>query len=333
MLKETQHNQLQCSIPCNLCGATSVGVLSLKDRKGAYLRTVICKKCGLMWNDPRPDDEKVKAFYSKGYRTEYKGIRIPKKKYVYRDAKEAVRRYHYLRDLIKKGDRLLDIGAGSGVLVYCLRKLGYEAQGIGPDENHSRYAREVLDVPVITGFAADIEDRATYDMVTLHHVLEHMPDPLGELKRIGGMLKQEGKLVIEVPNAEDISQDPGHRYHKAHLYTFNPETLVALGEKAGFVTMRKRIVPLNGNISVIFQKNDRTPLLSVDLSNNHLKITAILNKHTSAHHFSTWVPYRKALQNAIGAIGEQIAIMRFSRHTDIIDAVMADTDPLSTRVG
>ena len=36
------------------------------------------------------------------------------------------------------GDRLMDIGAGSGAFVYCLKKLGYDAQGIEPDENHLR---------------------------------------------------------------------------------------------------------------------------------------------------------------------------------------------------
>lgn len=322
MPNRTQPDGSACSIPCNLCGGVSVDVLSLKDRKGAYLRTVICKQCGLIWSDPRPEDEEVKAFYSKGYRKEYKGITIPKKKHVHRDAAEAVRRYRFFRDLVEKKDRFMDIGAGTGVFVYCLRKLGYDARGIDPDEDHSRYAREILGAPVTSGFAADIKEKEAYDMVTLHHVLEHMTDPLTELKRIRSMLKPKGKLVVEVPNAEDISQDPKNRYHKAHIYTFNPETLIALGEKAGFAATRKKVAPLNGNIMIVFQKKTDMECRPVNLTGNHLKIMRTLNRHTRFKHYASRVPYTKFIKNVVDAVKEQMAARTFSNHKDMINGVI-----------
>ncbi len=51
MPKETRTDGSKCSIPCNLRGAASVDVLALKDRKGMYPRTVICRKCSLIWSD------------------------------------------------------------------------------------------------------------------------------------------------------------------------------------------------------------------------------------------------------------------------------------------
>jgi len=295
----------------------------LKDRKGDYLRTVICKKCGLIWSDPRPAEEKIKEFYSKEYRKEYKGITKPKKKHVYRDAKEAMRRYFYFKDILNKGDSLLDIGAGNGVFVYCLRQLGFNAKGVEPDENHARYARGELHVPVTTGFAQEINDKESFNVVTLHHVLEHLADPLAELKNIWVILKNSGYLIVEVPNAEDIKQDPKNRYHKAHLYTFNPETLIALGERAGFKVFRKKIAPFNGNISIIFQKQQNTKYSSISLNDNFLKITTILNKHTNFRHFTSMVPYKKVLRNLFVAIRGQIAIKKFNRDKDIIDTVVS----------
>ena len=115
-----EQSRAECSIPCNLCGSRIVEILSLKDRKGDYLRTIICKKCGLIWSDPRPADEKIKEFYSKEYRKEYKGLTKPKKKHVYRDAKEAIKRYNYFKEILSKDDSVLDIGAGNGVFVYTL---------------------------------------------------------------------------------------------------------------------------------------------------------------------------------------------------------------------
>jgi hypothetical protein len=165
MLNQTEDNGMESYVPCNLCHSSAVYILSLKDRKGEDLRTVICKKCGLIWSDPRPHEETIREFYSNEYRQEYKGITRPKKKHLYRDAREAMKRYRFIENLLAKEVSLLDIGAGNGVFVYCLRRLGFNAEGIGPDKNHSRYAREVLDVPVKTRFAADIADKESYDIV------------------------------------------------------------------------------------------------------------------------------------------------------------------------
>lgn len=323
MENSTQQNRTDCSIPCNLCGSTSVETLSLKDRKGDYLRTVICKKCGLVWSDPRPAEDKIKEFYSKDYRKEYKGITKPKNKHVYRDAKEAMKRYGFFKDILKQADSLLDIGSGNGVFVYSLRKLGIKADGIEPDENHARYAREDLNVPVKTGFAREINQKESYDIVTLHHVLEHLTDPLAELKNIWGILKKNGYLIIEVPNIEDMIQDPKNRYHKAHIYTFNPETLIALGQRAGFKVFRKKIAALNGNISMIFQKTVEDQNNSLGTVNNFIKITTMLNRHTNFRHFTSMVPYKKIIRNAFAAIAEQIAIRNLNHDKEIIDTVVS----------
>ncbi len=312
------------SIPCNLCRSDDIAVLSERDRNGDYLRNVICRKCGLIWVDPRPADNVLKTFYADDYRKEYKGITRPRKKHVYRDASEAMARHDFFRDILKKHDRLCDIGAGNGVFVYCLRQLGIEASGVEPDRNHAKYARDVLCVPVQTGFSRDIEfPDVGFDMVTLHHVLEHMTDPLRELLHIRRMLKPGGCLVVEVPNAEDIKQDPGHRYHKAHIYTFNPQTLAALGNKAGFSVFRQKVAPLNGNIAIIFRKTDAAgDVTALPGTENYEKISRLLGRHNSLYHFTRITPYKKFMANLLKAIEEQVKIIGRNSDREIIDQVV-----------
>src|SRR5438046_2572193 len=114
-----------CSIPCNLCGARQVSEVSLRDRDGKYLRTVICHGCGLVWTDPRPAEDEVKTFYAHEYRLLYKGAWQPKFKHVYRGSKVSLNRLRWLRKFLRPADAVLDVGAGGGELVYLLRGLGY----------------------------------------------------------------------------------------------------------------------------------------------------------------------------------------------------------------
>ena len=319
-----ENNGKGCSIPCNLCGASNIEGLSHKDRNGKYLRTVICRSCGLIWTDPRPKGKDIKDFYSKEYRREYKGIYEPKLKHIYRDAIEALQRYDLMKEVITKDDVIFDVGSGTGVFIYVLRELGCDASGIEPDVGHSRYSAEKLDVPTKIAFVEDIHASNSFNIITMHHVLEHMQDPFSILRMTRDLLKKDGFLILEVPNAEDIRQDPHNRYHKAHLYTFNPETLECMGKKAGFNIYKKSVAPYNGNISIILQKSNTPYPISGELPGNFEKIKGILNKHTPLYHFTTSIPYKKFSINAKKAIREHILIKRFIHGKDLVDSIITD---------
>jgi hypothetical protein len=73
-------------------------------------------------------------------------------------------------------------------------------------------------------------------------VLEHLPDPQGELEKIHELLSDRGQLVIEVPNFGSwyARLFQGHWFHldpPRHLYHFSPNTLLELLEKTGFHTL------------------------------------------------------------------------------------------------
>ena len=319
----TMINKTDCSVPCNLCESTTVKELCLKDRKGGNLRTIICKKCGLIWTDPRPAEYKIKEFYSNGYRREYKGIYKPELKHIYRDAKRSIRRFNFLKEVIEEGNKILDIGSGTGAFLYTLRKLGLNATGIEPNEGYASYSREELSVPVQVCVVQNIEENNPFDIITLHHVLEHVTDPFGVLRKIWKLLKINAYLMVEVPNAENITQDPKNRYHKAHLYTFNPETLESIGKKSGFEVYKKSIASFNGNITIIFRKTKNFNEISGILSGNYKKITKTLNKHTRFHHFTTPTPYKKIIKKISSTLYEEIFLKKFNKGKDIIDILIA----------
>jgi SAM-dependent methyltransferase len=101
-----------------------------------------------------------------------------------------------------KGGRVLDVGAAGGAFVLEAGAAGWAAQGIEPAPSFARYAREVLGVDVATSTLEEAElPDAAFDVVTMWHVLEHLPDVRAALALVSEVLRPGGRLALEVPNA------------------------------------------------------------------------------------------------------------------------------------
>ena len=315
----------ECSVPCNLCGSVDAEEISRVDRDKNYLRTVICRKCGLAWSDPRPNEDEVKKFYTQDYRIAYKGTYQPKLKHVYRAGNGAMQRFLFLRDIINPGDSIFDIGAGAGEFVYLLRKLGYDAKGIEPNEGYGLYAKTQLNLPIEIGFAQQIDPRENrYSLVTMHHVLEHLDDPFLILTRVRELLIEPGFLVVEVPNIEGTCFAPLHRFHAAHLYSFNPETLEAIGRKAGFSVHKKQVSIDGGVITVIFRAAENCGEVDGAIPGNYEKIVKTLKRHTTRSHYLTASPYIRPIQRLRMSINERLAIRKQTSGQAVLDQIIQD---------
>ena len=281
----------ECPIPCNLCGSTDVDVLGNRDRDGRPLRTTICRKCGLVWSNPRPGEAEVRRYYSREYRRDYKGRATPSLRHVARSGRGALNRYHDLAPFLKKGDRILDAGAGGGEVVYVLRRFGFAASGIEPDEQYAQYARERLEVPVVTGFVQDVDFSArSFDVITMYHALEHVEDPTAILVRLRSWIGDRGVLLIEVPNVEARCISPGHRFHFAHFYNFSRATLEDLGRKGGFDPVQTRVSPDGGNLISAFRAAIGPQPLRVDAA-NYAHTAEVVRQHTALRYYRSASPY------------------------------------------
>ena len=96
------------------------------------------------------------------------------------------------------------------------------------------------------------------DIITLWHVLEHLEDPISMLKQLKEKLELNGKIYIEVPNADDAllslyenKNFADFTYWRCHLYLYTNKTLREVIEKAGlrvsFVTQIQRY-PLSNTL-------------------------------------------------------------------------------------
>jgi 2-polyprenyl-3-methyl-5-hydroxy-6-metoxy-1,4-benzoquinol methylase len=147
-------------------------------------------------------------------------------------------RLDYMAPFVREG-RLLDVGAAGGAFVAEAAVRGFEATGIEPVPSFARAAREELGLEVREEGLEDLEiSRDAYDAITLWHVLEHVPEPLGQVERLVGALGHGGTLAVEVPNAGGAvaaHMGPGWPSLEpaVHVNQFTPTSLRGLFERAG----------------------------------------------------------------------------------------------------
>jgi 2-polyprenyl-3-methyl-5-hydroxy-6-metoxy-1,4-benzoquinol methylase len=311
------------SRPCNLCESTAFDVLSHVGRDGNYLRTVICKDCGLVWSDPFPLDPS--EYYQKDYRILYKGTYSPKIKHIYRAAKVAIDRYKRLETYLSGKQWVLEIGSGGGEFAYLLGQKGFQVSAIEPNEGYGNYSKEQYGIDVQIGFAQNTEfDAQAFDFITMSHVLEHVDDPTGVLKKLHTWLKPEAILALEVPNVEAVCQSPKNTFHTAHLFNFNQATLALLVEKSGFSVLKTFLSSDGGNITLIAQKKAAThlvPLLTI--AGNYQKIATRVHHHTPLNHYFSPFPYLRLLAKLPKLWDERKASESFTDAKQVLDTCYA----------
>lgn len=227
-MKDPERNNGQ-GPSCMLCGAVQFRPF-LRQGDFSYLR---CERCNLVFLHPQPRRSELVNAYRGAESDPVDPTTDPTgEEAVYFDRfSEALGR---IESRIPGRGRILDIGCAWGFFLAVCRARGWEAFGVDPSETQARYARERFGLPVHAGFLSDARfPSAQFDVVTLWHVLEHIPDPLRELHEIRRIMKEGGLLVLSVPTPQSARQYLSDAV-PLHLFYFNEQTLTLLLERAGF---------------------------------------------------------------------------------------------------
>ncbi len=139
------------------------------------------------------------------------------------------------------GGSVLDVGCATGTFLALARSRGWEVAGVEVSAFARERASVRIGVPVAPSLAA-LGSGRRFDVVTLHHVLEHVPDPVGLLR--DGVAPLVGRrLLVEVPNfAALASRVEGRAWRdlrpEQHVYHFTPQTLPRLVRSSGLVPQK-----------------------------------------------------------------------------------------------
>jgi len=304
--------------PCPLTGTREAEVIATRSRDGGELRNVISLASGIIYVDPLPVED-LARFYREEYRVSYKQTITPKPKHILRAARVCADRLKHSGHVVKSGMRCLDIGAGGGEWVYYMKTLGCESFGIEPNQGYGTFAKDSYDVDVFLGMYQDSDlPLASFDIISLFQVLEHLADPVEDLRRMSAYLKPGGRFLIEVPDILFPGMQMDHKWHGGHLYGFDALTFEAVAAKAGLQKVALEVLP--GNLFGVFEKTGEDSLAPPDLSGHFEEAkTALLAGQ--AGYWSLPETYLKVPRRLVNRLAEKWSSSLKSGPKAILDSV------------
>ena len=237
---------------CNYCGADDTSTVLeggdwLHGIPGLFT-LVRCNHCGLMYLDPRPSPEDMAAYYPEEYEAHI-GTQKQRLSWLRRlDYEYGIhKRYRAIMRYTETG-HMLDIGCASGAFLDGMRERGWSVAGIEPSTRAAAYARRELGLQIQNTVLENAElAPASFDLVTMWNVLEHLSDPQESLQRLGEVLRPGGLLVFAVPNLHSLDRILFKQYWAGydlprHLYTFPSDVLERMVRAAGLEILDRRCV-------------------------------------------------------------------------------------------
>lgn len=233
---------------CPLCGEPGSRPFDQRSFRGYPITNRICMTCGFVFQSPRMTEAELQVFYAAEYRRLYQGSEGPSTKDLAVQTQRArallafIQSYSGVPAPSYEDYLFLDIGCSAGKLMECFAQaFRCRVVGVEPgDAYRQEDQRRGLDVyATLEGF----EQSGQYpcNLISLIHVLEHLPDPVHYLAHLRQkLLRPGGWLLVEVPNLYIHTC-----FEVAHLTSFSAHTLAQTLNQAGFevVALKKHGVP------------------------------------------------------------------------------------------
>ena len=230
---------ITASAPCPACGGREADVAAENPahtvNTGARVFTsrivnVLCRGCGLIFNDPMPTEAELADLYRAMARDVSDRAEVAAARIMPIEEAQAAFVWRHLPGAAGgHPPAVLDIGCSMGGFLAAMAGRGARCVGIEPSPHDAAVARERFGIDVREQFfeAADF-GAERFDVVALRFVFEHVREPRAVVRRARALLAPGGLLFIDVPNLAMPFVGFDDFFSYGHLQTFTADTLAAL---------------------------------------------------------------------------------------------------------
>ncbi|WP_034260082.1 class I SAM-dependent methyltransferase [Altibacter lentus] len=153
----------------------------------------------VLFTHPQPDASELSGYYESSDYISHTDSRSSWLDSIYQIVKKYAlrKKVNLISSLYKDKGRLLDIGAGTGDFLKAAKSKGWDVMGVEPNET-ARALSLQKNIELLETWDAITRDQ--FEVVTLWHVLEHLPDLENTIAKIESLVAPGGFLIIAVPN-------------------------------------------------------------------------------------------------------------------------------------
>ena len=216
---------------------------------------VECKRCRLMQLTPQPTPSELEKYYPKDYWFTPETSAASRLEEIYRRF-VLLDHVRFVERAVRESGEIgpvLDVGCGGGLFTRMLQDRGLRVIGLDFSLDAARVAWAMNHAPATCATLASAPfPPQSCAAITMFHVLEHLYEPRSYLRASHDLLRPEGRLILQVPNAAcwqflllgaawngvDVPR---------HLYDFRPADLDRLLDSCGFQIVRRKYFSLRDN--------------------------------------------------------------------------------------
>ena len=228
-----------------------------------------CKGCGFKITENIEDEENIGSYYqsenyishsntSKGL---VNGVYHQVRKYMLGRKRRLIESVAALR----KG-HILDVGTGTGFFLNEMKEYGWQVSGVEKSDDAREFAKSEFNLENLPTEELFKLKGKSYDVISLWHVLEHIHQLNVNMDTFFSLLKDDGKLLIAVPNHNSYDAKHYNEFWAAydvprHIWHFTPAQMKQLGEKHGFKLLSLHTMPFDSfYVSMLSEKYKKSGL-------------------------------------------------------------------------
>jgi SAM-dependent methyltransferase len=202
-----------------------------------------CAKCAFVVTSPQPTRDNLPKYYQSENYISHSGSSNGLVNFIYLHARRFSLRWKLnILKALKPAGALLDVGCGTGEFLKTMKDDNWRVNGVEPSDLARKKAEVLIDQPLSNSVD---QVNGQYDIITLWHVLEHMPALNDSFSQIKKLLKDNGRLTIAVPNhlaadAQKYQENWAGYDVPRHLWHFSQPSMVLFLQKHG-LTLEKTI--------------------------------------------------------------------------------------------